>query len=44
MAASGTLLKNMKFAGVYPENENAKIVLNPKFPFFGAKSVLIGNP
>ena len=26
------------------ENENAKIVLNPKFSFFGAKSVLIGNP
>jgi len=29
---------------LYYENENAKIVLNPKFSFFGAKSVLIGNP
>jgi hypothetical protein len=29
---------------IHYENENAKIVVNPKFPFFGAKSVLIGNP
>jgi hypothetical protein len=35
---------NIDHGGHDYENENAKIVLNPQFSFFGAKSVLIGNP